>query len=30
MTGRSGDQRFRVFDPGTKTASNEVTVTVGS
>lgn len=30
MTGRSGDQRFRVFDPATQTASNEVTVTVGS
>jgi hypothetical protein len=30
MTGRDGDQKFRVFDPATKTASNEVTVTVGS
>jgi hypothetical protein len=30
MTGRDGDQKFRVFDPTTKTASNEVTVTVGS
>ena len=30
MTGRSGDQRFRVFDPTTQTASNEVTITVGS
>jgi hypothetical protein len=30
MTGRTGDQRFRVFDPHTQTASNEVTVTVGS
>ena len=30
MTGRAGDQRFRVFDPATQTASNEVTVTVGS
>lgn len=30
MTGRTGDQRFRVFDPATRTASNEVTVTVGS
>ena len=30
MTGRSGDQRFRVYDPETRTASNEVTVTVGS
>jgi hypothetical protein len=29
MTGRTGDQRFRVFDPATQTASNEVTVTVG-
>lgn len=30
MTGRPGDQKFRVFDPTTQTASNEVTVTVGS
>ena len=30
MTGREGDQKFRVFDPQTKIASNEVTVTVGS
>lgn len=30
MTGRAGDQTFRVFDPATQTASNEVTVTVGS
>jgi hypothetical protein len=30
MTGRDGDQKFRVFDPTTKTASNPVTVTVGS
>jgi hypothetical protein len=30
MTGRDGDQRFRVFDPASQTASNEVTVTVGS
>ena len=30
MTGRSGDQKFRVYDPDSKTASNEVTVTVGS
>jgi hypothetical protein len=30
MTGREGDQKFRVYDPETKTASNEVTVTVGS
>jgi hypothetical protein len=29
MTGREGDQKFRVYDPTTKTASNEVTVTVG-
>ena len=30
MTGREGDQRFRVYDPESRTASNEVTVTVGS
>jgi hypothetical protein len=30
MTGRAGDQKFRVYDPQTKTASNEITVTVGS
>jgi hypothetical protein len=30
MTGHTGDQRFRVFDPQSDTASNEVTVTVGS
>ena len=30
MTGRTGDQKFRVYDPTTKTASNAVTVTVGS
>ena len=30
MTGRTGDQKFRVFDPGSDTASNEVTVTVQS
>lgn len=30
MTGRPGDQKFRVFDPTTQTASNEVTITVGS
>jgi hypothetical protein len=30
MTGRQGDQKFRVYDPETKTASNDVTVTVGS
>jgi hypothetical protein len=29
MTGHTGDQRFRVFDPTTKTASNDVTITVG-
>ena len=29
MTGRSGDNKFRVVDPDTQTASNEVTVTVG-
>ncbi len=29
MTGRTGEQRFRMFDPGSKTASNEVTVTIG-
>jgi hypothetical protein len=29
MTGREGDNKFRVFDPETSTASNEVTVTVG-
>jgi len=29
MTGRQGDQKFRVYDPTSKTASNEVTVTVG-
>jgi hypothetical protein len=29
LTGRTGDQKFRVFDPETQTASNEVTVTVG-
>jgi hypothetical protein len=28
MTGRPGDNRFRVFDPRTETASNEVTITV--
>jgi hypothetical protein len=30
LTSRTGDQRFRVFDPASQTASNEVTVTVGS
>jgi hypothetical protein len=30
MTGRTGDQKFRVYDPTTQTASNEVTITVGS
>jgi hypothetical protein len=29
MTGHTGDQIFRVYDPGTKTASNQVKVTVG-
>jgi hypothetical protein len=29
LTSRTGDQRFRVFDPESETASNEVTVTVG-
>jgi hypothetical protein len=29
MTGRSGENMFRVFDPATGTASNPVTVTVG-
>lgn len=29
MTGHPGPQKFRVYDAGTKTASNEVTVTVG-
>lgn len=28
MTGREGDNRFRVYDPNTETASNEVTVTI--
>jgi hypothetical protein len=30
MTGREGDNKFRIYDPETNTASNEVTVTVGS
>jgi len=30
MTGREGDNKFRVFDPETNTSSNEVVVTVGS
>jgi len=30
MTGHTGDQKFRVFDPGTDIASNEVTITVQS
>jgi len=30
MTGHAGDQRFRVFDPRSDTASNEVTITVQS
>jgi hypothetical protein len=29
LTSRTGDQKFRVFDPETETASNEVTVTIG-
>lgn len=29
LTGREGDNRFRVYDPNTNTASNEVTVTIG-
>lgn len=29
MTGRQGDNKFRVVDPDTQTASNEVKVTVG-
>jgi hypothetical protein len=29
LTSRTGDQKFRVFDPGSETASNEVTVTIG-
>ena len=29
MTGHSGDQKFRVFDPQSKTSSNDVTITVG-
>lgn len=29
MTGHTGDNRFRMFDPQTDTASNEVTVTIG-
>ncbi|MCZ4497489.1 MAG: hypothetical protein JWQ74_42 [Marmoricola sp.] len=28
LTGRAGENRFRVYDPQSKTASNEVTVTV--
>lgn len=28
MTGREGDNKFRVYDPNTETASNEVTVTI--
>jgi len=28
MTGREGDNRFRVYDPSSDTASNEVTVTI--
>lgn len=30
MTGREGENKFRVFDPETSSASNEVSVTVGS
>jgi hypothetical protein len=30
MTGHTGAQKFRVYDPGTQTQSNEVQVTVGS
>jgi hypothetical protein len=30
MTGREGDNKFRVLDPETGTSSNEVVVTVGS
>lgn len=29
MTGREGENRFRVFDPNSDTASNEVAVTIG-
>jgi hypothetical protein len=29
MTGRVGEQRFRVFDPETRRASNAVVVTIG-
>jgi hypothetical protein len=29
MTGHTGDQRFRVYDPQSKTASNDVKITVG-
>lgn len=29
ITSRTGDQRFRVFDPTSQTASNETTVTIG-
>ena len=29
LTGRPGDNVFRVYDPETETASNEVTVTIG-
>ena len=29
MTGREGDNKFRLFDPETSTTSNDVTVTVG-
>jgi hypothetical protein len=30
MTGREGENKFRVFDPETNSASNEVKVTIGS
>ncbi len=30
MTGHTGNQKFRVFDPGSDTASNEVSITVQS
>lgn len=29
MTGREGDNKFRVYDPNSDVASNEVTVTIG-
>ena len=30
MTGREGDNKFRLLDPESGTTSNEVTVTIGS